>query len=185
MVRPNLILLTGGARSGKSRRALDLAAPYAVKAFLATAEPVDAEMRERIARHRAERGDSFLTVEVPINLAGALHSLPANVEVAIVDCLTVWLGNLMHRGAPSDRAFPEIDAFVHELETRRCDLIVVSNEVGMGIVPDNPLARRFRDLAGGLNQTIARLADRLELMVAGVPMTVRGGPQDGHAPSDG
>ncbi len=185
MVRPNLILLTGGARSGKSRRALDLAAPYGSKAFVATAEPVDAEMRERIARHRAERGDSFLTVEAPIDLAGALHSLPANVEVAIVDCLTVWLGNLMHRGTPADRAFPEIETLVHGLETRRCDLIVVSNEVGMGIVPDNPLARRFRDLAGRLNQDVARLADRLELMVAGVPMTVRGGPQDRHAPSDG
>ena len=172
MTRHNLILVTGGARSGKSRRALDLAQPCAHKAFLATAEPVDAEMRERIARHRAERGDSFLTVEAPIDLAGAVLSLSASVEVAIVDCLTIWLGNLMHRSARNDRGYREIDAFVDQLENPRCDLIIVSNEVGMGIVPDTPLSRRFRDLAGGLNQTVARLADRVELMVAGVPMTV-------------
>ena len=183
MARHKLILLTGGARSGKSQRALDLAGSYGDKAFLATAEPVDTEMRERIARHQRERGDSFFTVEAPIELAAAVRSLPPGVEVAIVDCLTTWLGNLMHRGAPSDREYPEIDAFVRELENRRCDLIIVSNEVGMGIVPDNPLARRFRDLAGTINQTVARLADRVELMVAGVAMTVTGEPQDRHTRS--
>ena len=177
-----LILVTGGARSGKSRHALDLAAPYAVKAFLATAEPVDAEMRERIARHRADRGDSFLTVEAPIDLAGALRALSANTEVAVVDCLTVWLGNLMHAGSAHDNAFPETEALLEVLANPPCDIITVSNEVGMGIVPDNPMARRFRDLAGRLNQDVARLANRLDLVVSGIPMTVKGRAQDRHAP---
>ena len=177
MARPKLILITGGARSGKSRHALDMAASYRDRAFLATAEPVDEEMRERIARHRRERGEGFLTVEAPIDLADALRSLPANVEVAVIDCLTVWLGNLMHRrGTGADRTIPEIEAFLEVLGEPPCDLIVVSNEVGMGIVPDNALARGFRDLAGGLNQDFARIADRLVLVISGTPITVKGAP---------
>jgi len=138
-------------------------------------------MRERIARHRKERGDSFLTIEAPIGLAGAVQSLPANIEAAVVDCLTMWLGNLMHQGA---RERPETEALFQVLRKPRCNLIVVSNEVGMGIVPDNPMARRFRDLAGQLNQDVARLAERVDFMVSGIAMTVKGETRDRRAPSD-
>jgi adenosylcobinamide kinase / adenosylcobinamide-phosphate guanylyltransferase len=140
-------------------------------------------MRRRIERHRAERGDEWTTVEEPVDLVGALDRLPADAEVAVVDCLTVWLGNLVHGAAagtgPSDLAdpasFPEIAAFLARLDDPPCLLVLVTNEVGWGIVPDNPPARAFRDLAGRVNEEVARRAERVVLMVAGRPLELPGG----------
>ena len=170
-----VVLVTGGARSGKSRHALDLARRHdGRRAFVATAEPTDDEMRERIRAHREVRGESFVTVEEPLDPGGAIRSLPAGIEVAVVDCLTVWFGNLMHRRPSYNEGEPpEVQSFLEVVRDPPCDLVIVTNEVGMGIVPVNEAARRFRDLAGTLNQKIAALADRVVLMVSGVPVVVK------------
>ena len=167
-------LVTGGGRSGKSRYALELAAPHQAKAFIATAEAFDEEMRARIARHRQERGDDFVTVEAPLDVAGALQSLPTDVEFAVVDCLTVWLANLLHHRGATDLTCPEIERFLDVLDAPPCNLAVVTNEVGMGIIPDNAQARAYRDLAGLLNQRVAERADRVVLMVSGCPLIIKG-----------
>ncbi len=169
-----IILITGGARSGKSRYALELASPYRKKAFIATALPVDGEMKERIEKHRLDRGPDFLTVEEPLNLAYALDHLPSEIEVAIVDCLTVWLGNLQHRAGSLSMDSPMIRAFFDILEDPPCDLIIVTNELGSGIVPYDPRVREFRDTAGLLNQEVARLAHRVILTVCGIPVVLKG-----------
>jgi adenosylcobinamide kinase/adenosylcobinamide-phosphate guanylyltransferase len=170
---PTITLVTGGARSGKSRYALARAQRYEKKAFIATAEVTDEEMRSRIEKHRAERGDSFATIEVPLALAGALLRIPADCGVAVVDCLTVWLGNLMHRHGTTE-SLAEVDAFLAALGECACDLIIVTNELGMGVVPDNAMAREFRDSAGRLNQRMAAVADEVVLLVSGVPLVVKG-----------
>jgi adenosylcobinamide kinase/adenosylcobinamide-phosphate guanylyltransferase len=167
--------ISGGSRSGKSSRALELARAFTgAKAFIATAQALDREMGERIARHRRERGDEFLTVEEPLDLAAALKRLPAGVEVAVVDCLTLWLSNLLFRHGDQMETCPEMEAFLAALDGPGCALILVSNEVGMGIVPADPLSRRFRDLAGRLNQRVAARADRVLFMVSGLPLVVKG-----------
>jgi adenosylcobinamide kinase / adenosylcobinamide-phosphate guanylyltransferase len=175
--KKNVILLTGGARSGKSTRALELAAKVSgQKYFIATAEAGDEEMGRRIEIHRRQRDDSFITIEAPLNLATAIKSLPTNAEIAIIDCLTIWTSNLMqlHADQPEDQSFPETDEFLKILGNPPCPLIVVSNELGLGIVPANPLARRFRDVAGRLNQQVAALADQVEFLVSGLPLTLKG-----------
>lgn len=175
-----LTLITGGARSGKSRYALELAAHAQRAAFIATAEPFDDEMRDRIRRHREERQGRFLTVEEPVDLAGALGRLPAATEIVVVDCLTVWLGNLIHRrkdaafsGDPGDYA--EVGALLAALDRPPCPLALVTNEVGLGVIPENALARSFIDLAGRLNQAVAERAQRVVLMVSGLPLALKGG----------
>ncbi len=171
--RPQLTLVLGGARSGKSRyaEAVVMASP-APWIYVATAEPIDAEMTARIAEHRGRRGGQWQTVEAPVDLAGAIANAPASAAV-LVDCLTLWLNNLMFKGR-------DIDAETQRLETalaaRQAAAVLVSNEVGSGIVPDNAEARRFRDLQGRLNQRIAARADRVVLLVAGLPMVVKGQP---------
>lgn len=170
-----ITLITGGGRSGKSTHALSLAREYAGKrVFIATAEVFDNEMRERVRRHRQERGDAFLTVEEPIDPARVLRSLPGDISVAVVDCLTVWLGNLMHHRGGRDERYPEVDALMDILGYPPCEVILVTNEVGMGIIPHNDMARQFRDLAGRVNQETAALADRVIFMVCGIPVTVKG-----------
>ncbi len=174
-----IALVTGGARSGKSRHALELASAYRRKAFVATAQPIDDEMRQRIDVHRQERDASFVTVEEPLDVASAIAELPASIEVAVIDCLTVWLGNLLHVAETGGDAgqdlsrlgsFAQIQGFLELLDQRPAvDLIVVTNEVGMGIVPASPLGRVFRDLAGSLNQAVATRADQVVLMVSGIP----------------
>ena len=168
-------LITGGARSGKSRCALEWAGRCTGgRTFIATAEPFDDEMRVRIQKHRLERGEAFETIEEPMDLAGALRSIPDTCEVAVVDCLTVWLGNLMHRSGGKAGPFPEVSEFLAHLGNLSFDLILVTNEVGMGIIPENPLARRFRDELGRLNQEVVARAGRVVLMVGGLPLQVKG-----------
>jgi adenosyl cobinamide kinase/adenosyl cobinamide phosphate guanylyltransferase len=160
-----LTFVLGGARSGKSAHAEALiAALPGPWRYVATAQPFDDEMRARIAVHRARRDERWRTVEAPIDLPAALNT----PEPALVDCLTLWLTNLML----AERR-PEWPALLAALDARRASTVLVSNEVGLGIVPDNPLARAFRDEAGRLHQLVAARADRVVFMVAGLPMVVK------------
>ena len=173
-----ITLITGGARSGKSAYALDLAQKrYSQRAFIATAVAFDEEMKHRILRHQKERGSGFQTIEEPFRLAGAISSCAGRAEGAVVDCLTVWLGNLYHHcrdHEPSIRDY--VDAFLAVLDMPPCDLILVTNEVGWGIVPENRLARAFRDMAGYLNRETALKAHSVSLLCCGIPLTLKGDP---------
>ena len=166
------ILVLGGARSGKSRHAQALAERSAgERIFIATAQAFDDEMRDRIARHRADRDDSWRTVEAPLELAAAIRQADGAGRTILVDCLTLWLSNLLLAEGDLDEACGELAALIPQTSGR---LILVSNEVGWSIVPDNALARRFRDAAGLLNQRLAGVCDVTDLVVAGIPMRLRG-----------
>jgi len=166
-----IVFVLGGARSGKSSFALSEAAGRGGrKAFIATAAASDPEMLARIERHRKDRGSGWHTREEPINLTAVLKELSGNYEVIVVDCLTLWLANLLCSGADIES---ETDAFVSSLPAVQSALYIVSNEVGLGIVPDNALARNFRDLAGFLNQKVAASADSVYLMTAGLPTKIK------------
>ena len=168
-----IILVTGGSRSGKSKHALELAAPYNNKIFIATAEATDDEMRARIELHRRERDPSFRTLEEPVDLEMALKSLPEETEVAVLDCITVWLGNLFYREKIADGTCPEIGAFLDILGAPPCHLILVTNEVGLGIIPPDAATRLFRDTAGSINQILAELAHEVIFSVCGVPIRIK------------
>jgi adenosylcobinamide kinase/adenosylcobinamide-phosphate guanylyltransferase len=165
-----IILITGGARSGKSVRAEARARAFAGRpVYLATAEALDAEMTERIALHGARRGPEWIARDVPLQLAQALIETDGG-GARLVDCLTLWLSNLMH--AERD-VVDETSRLAATLAGQQSPVVLVTNEVGLGIVPDNALARRFRDAAGVMNQTIARIADEVEFVVAGFAMRVK------------
>ncbi len=170
-----ITLITGGARSGKSAHALALAeaSAGARRFFVATAEALDDEMRERIAHHRAWRPASFTTVEEPLALVAALAALEGRADVVAVDCLTLWISNLMAAGRSDDAVLAEARALADTLARVHFASIVVSGEVGAGIVPENAAARRFRDLLGWTNQALAQVAQRVVLMVAGCPLRVK------------
>jgi adenosylcobinamide kinase / adenosylcobinamide-phosphate guanylyltransferase len=165
-----LTLVIGGARSGKSAHAERLVtacpAPWT---YIATAQAYDDEMRERIALHRSRRGDGWTTIDAPLDLVGAIEALPDG-QPFLIDCLTLWLTN--HMLAKHDFE-AECRGLVDVLSRPRGLWFVVSNEVGQGIVPDNALARRFRDAAGRLNQQVAAVAGTVLLMVAGLPLKVK------------
>jgi adenosylcobinamide kinase / adenosylcobinamide-phosphate guanylyltransferase len=164
------VLVIGGARSGKSRHAEALVtARPAPWCYVATGEGGDAEMAARVAAHRDRRGIGWLTEEVPVELAPALAALPEG-RPALVDCLTLWLSNLMHAGRRPDDETERLTAI---LARPRGHWVVVSNEVGLGIVPENALARSFRDAAGRLNQAVAAVADEVVLTVAGLPLRLK------------
>jgi adenosylcobinamide kinase / adenosylcobinamide-phosphate guanylyltransferase len=167
-----ITLVLGGARSGKSRHAEELiAASPPPRIYVATAEAGDAEMAERIARHRARRGSDWRTVEAPRNLEHVLTECRA--EPVLVDCLTLWLSNLMLANAAIEEEMTRVEK---ALLLATAPKVVVSNEVGSGIVPEHPLGRRFRDAQGIFNQRIAALADRVVLVVAGLPVALKGTP---------
>lgn len=168
-----ITFVIGGTRSGKSRYALELAGRHPHPAFLATAEPIDPELQERIRRHRADRAGRFHTVEEPLDLAAALRRLPEHTGVAVVDCLTVWLGNVLHH-RPAGAGGAEIAALLAVLGNPPCPLVLVSNEVGSGGIHSNALARQFTDLLGHLNQQVAARADRVVLVVSGVSLVLKG-----------
>ena len=166
-----LALVLGGARSGKSRYAEWLIATYPPPwIYVATAEAMDDEMAERIAAHRARRDAAWRTVEAPHDLAKALAAVPAGSAV-LVDCLTLWLSNRMLAEADMDQEIEYLETVLSSLDG---GVVLVSNEVGLGIVPDNALARRFRDKQGILNQRLAARATRVVMMVAGLPVPVKG-----------
>ncbi len=176
----SIILISGGVRSGKSNYAIQLARSYPGKrAYIATAEPIDNEMRTRIEKHKKERGKDFLTIEQPLKLAEVLNSLSRDIQVTIIDCLTVWLGNLLFCYKDEQKILFEIDLFINSLNTPASDLIIVTNEVGMGIVPDNAEGRLFRDFQGIVNQKVASLAEKVVLMVCGIPVFIKGGFKNG------
>ena len=167
-------LVLGGARSGKSRYAQTLASRYRRVTFLATARPNDREMRERIETHRRERPASWKTVEVPLDLHQTITSESLKADLLLVDCLTLFVANTMshnRRKASSARAVTE--QLCQAIRSSKASVIVVSNEVGSGIVPAYRSGRIYRDLLGQLNQEIAKIADRVVLMIAGIPLTVK------------
>lgn len=169
-----LTLVIGGARSGKSSYAGSLAGKcFKEPVYVATAEPFDSEMADRIARHKSSRGPKWACIEEPLDVPRALQHLPPRHDGVLLDCVTVWLCNvLVKEGGKAIRK--RINELIAALENRKCDVIVVSNEVGMGIVPDNRMGREFRDYAGWLNQDLASIADAVVLVVAGIPMVIKG-----------
>jgi adenosylcobinamide kinase / adenosylcobinamide-phosphate guanylyltransferase len=175
-VNGGVALVGGGARSGKSAFALARAQRLGPRRiFLATAEPLDEEMETRIARHRQERGGAFITIEEPRHLPDRLAQL-AEVDVVVVDCLTLWLSNLLVGGVTAEPIQQQVEALVAVLAQRRFWALVVTNEVGMGIVPETPLGRAFRDLAGWTHQRLARLADEIFLATLGVVLRLHPHP---------
>ena len=168
---PPISLVLGGARSGKSRYAEQLVETAAsCGTYCATAEPGDAEMAERIAAHRARRGPFWHTVEASLALGQAIAAEAAPERPVLVDCLTLWLSNLLLAGRQwSDEA----DGLRRVLREVAGPVVLVSNEVGMGLVPETPLGRRFRDAAGRLNQDVAALADRVVFVAAGLPLVLK------------
>jgi len=173
MTKNSLTLVTGGARSGKSAFALELAAPYDRRVFIATAQAMDPEMKERIRRHQEERKGRFATIEAPLDLAGAVSRIPEDTGVTIIDCITVWLGNLMHHQNIDCEDAPPVAALLNAVAAPPCDLVIVTNEVGLGLVPPDAMSRRFRDLAGFLNRKIAETADEAYLVACGLPLRLK------------
>ena len=166
------IFIIGGARSGKSGRAQLIAEDVSEhRVFVATAEPFDEEMKDRIARHQADRGQGWRTVEAPLDLVTALRS-NANAQcVCLIDCLTIWLSNLMYHNWDVQA---EIEALYDFIGQSPAPMIFVSNEVGLGLVPDNASGREFRDAQGRLNQQLAVVCDKVEFIAAGLPLRLKG-----------
>ncbi len=168
------ILVIGGCRSGKSRQAMVLAeAASRRRIFVATCVAEDREMAVRVARHQAERDASWQTVEEPADLVGVLDRWDAADRVMVVDCLTLWTSNLLGAGLADADIENRASELALRLEKTRGSVILVTNETGAGIVPEHPLARRFRDLAGLVNQRIAAACGQVVWMVAGIPVTIK------------
>ncbi len=181
---PRSDLILGGVRSGKSREALRVAAsmPRGSRgAFLATAQALDGDMEARIARHRAERPRGWATLEEPYDVVRACGSLAGSVDVVVLDCLTLWVANLLFRGDEDKSILAAADTLAEFLAERRFTIVIVSNEVGAGVHPATDVGLRFRDALGGVNQRIAAAVDRVTYMVAGLSMIVKDVPP--HEPS--
>lgn len=167
-------LVIGGCRSGKSRYALEIGEKIAGRRFfIATSVPQDAEMEERVRRHRTERGEGWKTVEVPVRLPEAVIEAGRHAGVLLVDCVTLWISNLLLEELPEHEILSRVEQLVRSLRDSPCPVIVVTNEVGAGIVPENALARKFRDIVGSANRMLAAASDRVVLVVAGIPLTVK------------
>jgi adenosylcobinamide kinase / adenosylcobinamide-phosphate guanylyltransferase len=176
-VTAGTVLVLGGARAGKSAWAVTRARSLGERvAVVATAEPRDGEMVARIARHRAERPPGWATIEAPVELAAALTDLAGKVDVVVVDCLTVWVANLLDRTPEAaDAALLDQAAHLADVLARRAfHVVVVSNEVGWGVHPETAIGLRFRDLLGRVNQAVAAVADEVVLLVAGCPVVIKG-----------
>lgn len=171
-----ITLVTGGVRSGKSRFALSYAqSKDGTKMFIATAVPFDDEMKKRVDNHRLERGELFETVEEPYELAAAIARVQSEYSITVVDCLTVWMGNLFYKYEQNPgQIHDEIDRLISALRCLQSEIIIVTNEVGWGIVPENKLAREFRDMNGLLNQKVAAVADNVILSVSGIQINIKG-----------
>lgn len=171
-----IVLVTGGCRSGKSAHALALAASIGAgrRYFLATCVPGDKEMKDRVVRHQLDRGDGWETIECPVDISGAIRRMAVESSVVLVDCLTLWVNNLLAETADQRTIEAYVDDLRQAVSGVSGRIILVTNEVGCGIVPVNDTARLFRDLAGLVNQRIAAVADRVVWMVAGVPVIIKG-----------
>ncbi len=167
------ILVTGGCRSGKSRHALSLAKQHTgKKVYLATAEALDKEMEKRIARHQNERGKEWTTVEEPLNLIDALQR-EEDAEIIVLDCLTLWISNLLMKNTSTDSILKQVTELMRKCNDVKASLVFITNEVGDGIVPENKLARDFRDVAGEVNQIVAANFDEVIHMVSGIPVVIK------------
>lgn len=180
MVSPNvrdhpshLCLILGGARSGKSRLALTLAGSDLPRAFVATGEPGDEEMAARIRKHRQDRGPSWETHEIPIAVSDWLKSKGGLYKTVVIDCLTLWLSNLFQSGLQEVQVHSSIDELMRSARMVPGTVVLVSNEVGLGIVPGDAVTRQFRDLAGAMNQRVAAAADAVYLCVSGLPVKLK------------
>ena len=166
-----IVFITGGARSGKSSFALKAASGIpGRRAYIATSEARDEEMRKRIEMHRKQRGNGWDTIEEPLMIADALNNIKGKCGSIVLDCLTLWLSNIMHAKLDMEA---EIERLISSLRSLQACVFIVSNEVGMGIVPENGMAREFRDLAGMLNQRVAEAADEVYLVVSGIPLKIK------------
>ena len=170
------IFVLGGCRSGKSGYALEAARefPRNKRIFIATCNPQDDEMRQRVARHQEERSRSWQTVEAQLLLPEAVDTNSREADVILVDCLTLWISNLLMASEDPDEIEGQIPRLTAAIENAKCPLVLVSNEVGQGIVPENKLARQFRDLVGYVNQAVADCVDEVVWTVAGIPVKIKG-----------
>ncbi|MBM4122282.1 MAG: bifunctional adenosylcobinamide kinase/adenosylcobinamide-phosphate guanylyltransferase [Nitrospira sp.] len=175
--RSRVILVIGGASSGKSAAALELAergmAKGAARAFVATGQPLDEEMADRIRLHQASRGAEWQTEEVPVDLAAWFEKQGRGFRAIILDCLTLWLSNLKERGGPDEQVPDLVATLLRAVRDSEARVVVVSNELGLGLVPADASARRFRDLAGKVNQQVAGAADEVYFIVAGQALQVK------------
>ena len=173
-----IILVLGGCRSGKSRYAMERADAMAEegKLYVATSVPTDPEMEKRVARHQADRGPGWQTVEEPVLIDESIAVAGRTARVILVDCLTLWTSNLLFDQNDEAEIMASVALLSKALKACPCPVILVSNEVGYGIVPDNPLAREFRDMAGLVNQKMAAAADQVILCTAGIPVQIKPAP---------
>ena len=170
-----MIFITGGCRSGKSRYALDYAnRHFSKKLFLATSEALDEEMAQRIENHKKVRGPEWQTIEEPVEIVNKIKEYGEDGKVILIDCLTLWLYNLLMRWGDDSKILNETDKLINVIKQNPASFILVSNEVGMGIVPADPLSRRYRDLLGTMNQRIAEALNTVIFMVSGIPLFLKG-----------
>jgi adenosylcobinamide kinase/adenosylcobinamide-phosphate guanylyltransferase len=168
------MLLIGGARSGKSAWAIRYALRFPARTYIATARPDDAEMRARIARHREERGAGWNLLEAERDLLPAIRTAAMSSELILVDCLTVWVAQWMESCSDDEGMAGYVNPVLEFIQQHRLRILFITNEVGQGIVPTNPLARRYRDLLGSINQQFARTCDTVLLFTAGIPSAIKG-----------
>ncbi|MGD9367097.1 MAG: bifunctional adenosylcobinamide kinase/adenosylcobinamide-phosphate guanylyltransferase [Desulfobacteraceae bacterium] len=172
---PDTTLIIGGCRSGKSSHALKLAESAAGRRnlFVATCRPHDDEMRRRIQRHQHERGDHWQTVEAPVDIVEVIQQEGPKADIVLIDCLTLWVSNLVMAYENDDMVIEKMEHLNEVMAAPPCPIILVTNEVGTGIVPENALARRFRDLTGWCNQKVAAGCGQVIWMVAGIPVPIK------------
>ncbi len=170
------ILVLGGCRSGKSSWGQELAETIAEKdrVYIATCVPYDDEMRKRVSHHQDDRDSTWVTVEESVNIAESIVDTSRQASVILVDCLTLWVTNMLMADIAEDVIFKEVERLNAALEKTECPVILVSNEVGMGIVPENKLARQFRDIAGFVNQKVAASVQTVYFTAAGIPVKIKG-----------
>jgi len=169
-------LVIGGCRSGKSKTALELAEKHVSdkkKIFIATCIPTDTEMENRVEKHKKERDGSWQTLEVPVHLAKAVIENSHKAGVILIDCITLWMNNILMKTQSCETITGHVQGLVKALDRAVCPVIMVSNEVGAGIVPENNLARLFRDYAGFANQSLAGCSENVIWMVAGIPVKIK------------
>lgn len=168
-------LVIGGCKSGKSKFALNLANNISAtrKIFVATSVPTDLEMKERVLAHKREREESWLTIEEPVLVPEIIEEYSSKTDVILIDCLTLWISNLLFKDYGKEKIFGYIQQLVNSVKNTECPVILVSNEVGAGIVPENKLARLFRDIAGIANQEIAKEVASVVWTVAGIPVNIK------------
>ena len=167
--------IIGGCRSGKSSHALKLSSNISKNNnfFFATCVPLDSEMEKRVTNHQKERGSNWATIDAPLNLPAAILKNSENADVMLIDCLTLWTSNLLMEYNNEKKIYESVEKLMDALSQVTCPVFIVSNEVGTGIVPENALARQFRDIAGFVNQRTAAYSDHVILMVAGIPVIVK------------